>query len=958
MANRGSPRVSQQLQRAAFRWRAGDGETGLRRGAFGVVLAMLVTGFAPASGGEAVAAISPAAYDLLNQRAGAETSQFFVYQDGDSGFNHGFPSGFFGNAQQNISINAACVDDPNAPQGCSTSPNALDQVNGTVFQISSAPMASGQFAGIDFEEPQGYVASPRGGGYNLTGATSILFSVRSPSGITVQFGAGGQTTAPVALPPSNTYAAACLAIQGAAQTVCPAGAAIKLNLSGPIDLAAVHLLFTVVTNDQQAPRGGTVLLDNIRYNPVPSTQTTAPSLPLSTATFGVVTSEQGPFPPDQVNRNPASIYEASLAILALLPTDIATAQAIANGLVYALGHDNGGDPLPVAADGATGLHNAYESGDLALLNSQGAGAGQVRLAGFSASQAGCGASGYCLVQDGATGGNNTFAILALVATFNRTRNQAYLNAAVTIGNWIYEQMLDPNGTGFGGYFAGYPDEGMAKILETGKSTENNADIFAAFTALARVEGTLGNSTAAKSWTLRAKVAGDFVIAMFDASRGCFYAGTVPPGIGASPGIDPTGPHRGNDIVNRFDFLDSNSFTFLALSQSAQYGNVIPWPSVVSCLSRFATSVSAAGSTFTGYGLTQVPTTGPNGIAWEFTGQAAVVMEFSGNDAIPVLNRIQAAQATAPFGDRQGLVASTLASGDTLPPLGQCLNTPFQCIPERVGIAATAWAIFAETAYNPLAPSPLLAAVLPASRSVQVGKTATAFATIINSGATTTPGCAIAPADTLPLTFHHQTTNPATNQVTGTLDAPVAIAAGASQSFVVGPTATAAINPTNLPFSFACTNIASAPSYPGVNTLLFSASTAPVPDVVALAATVQNDGIVHVTGSPSQGAFAVATINLGASAAITAAANTGAAALPQLTINLCQTNPQSGQCISAIGGSVATTINANATPTFAIFGSAAGQVPVPFIPQTNHIFVEFADSGGAVRGETSVAVETQ
>jgi hypothetical protein len=83
-----------------------------------------------------------------------------------------------------------------------------------------------------------------------------------------------------------------------------------------------------------------------------------------------------------------------------------------------------------------------------------------------------------------------------------------------------------------------------------------------------------------------------------------------------------------------------------------------------------------------------------------------------------------------------------------------------------------------------------------------------------------------------------------------------------------------------------------------------------------------------------------------------------ATLPQLTIKLCQTNPQSGQCMSAIGGSVATTINANATPPFAIFVSAAGQVPVPFIQQTNRIFVEFADSGGAVRGETSVAVETQ
>ena len=32
--------------------------------------------------------------------------------------------------------------------------------------------------------------------------------------------------------------------------------------------------------------------------------------------------------------------------------------------------------------------------------------------------------------------------------------------------------------------------------------------------------------------------------------------------------------------------------------------------------------------------------------------------------------------------------------------------------------------------------------------------------------------------------------------------------------------------------------------------------------------------------------------------------------------------------------------------------------VPFVPQTNRIFVEFTDAGGTVRGSTSVAVATQ
>ncbi len=138
-------------------------------------------------------------------------------------------------------------------------------------------------------------------------------------------------------------------------------------------------------------------------------------------------------------------------------------------------------------------------------------------------------------------------------------------------------------------------------------------------------------------------------------------------------------------------------------------------------------------------------------------------------------------------------------------------------------------------------------------------------------------------------------------------------------------------------------------------MLLSASTTPVPDIVALAATAQNDGIRHITGTSGSNAFAVATVNVGATASITATATTGAATLP-LAISLCQTDPASGQCISSVGPSATTTINANATPTFAIFATASGSVP--FVPQTNRIFVEFSDAGGHRARSRSVAVEGQ
>ena len=146
----------------------------------------------------------------------------------------------------------------------------------------------------------------------------------------------------------------------------------------------------------------------------------------------------------------------------------------------------------------------------------------------------------------------------------------------------------------------------------------------------------------------------------------------------------------------------------------------------------------------------------------------------------------------------------------------------------------------------------------------------------------------------------------------------------------------------------------APSQTGLNTVLLSASTTPVPDIVALAAS-GDPGIVDIPGATGTGVFAVATVNVGASASITATANTGAASLP-VTLSLCETNPASGACLAPPAASVSTTINANGTPTFGIFVTGSGTVA--FAPATNRITVQFTDGSGVVRGATSVAVRTQ
>ncbi len=250
---------------------------------------------------------------------------------------------------------------------------------------------------------------------------------------------------------------------------------------------------------------------------------------------------------------------------------------------------------------------------------------------------------------------------------------------------------------------------------------------------------------------------------------------------------------------------------------------------------------------------------------------------------------------------------------------------------------------------------LVSAVLPASRSVQVGTAATAFASMINVGATTATGCSLAPITSLPATFTFQTTDPATNQITGTPDTPVNISAGGTQSFVFALTPTAPIASTDVQLSFDCTNSDPAPITPGLNTLLLSAATTPIPDIVALAATLANDGIVNIPGAAGTGVFAVATVNVGASSTITVSADTGSASLP-VSPFVCQTDPATAACLAPPGSSVTTQIDANATPTFGVFVTGSGVVP--FNPAVNRVFVRFTDAGGVIRGATSVAVRTQ
>ena len=255
------------------------------------------------------------------------------------------------------------------------------------------------------------------------------------------------------------------------------------------------------------------------------------------------------------------------------------------------------------------------------------------------------------------------------------------------------------------------------------------------------------------------------------------------------------------------------------------------------------------------------------------------------------------------------------------------------------------------------PPALMAAVLPGSRSVGLDTPATIFATMTNSSSAALDGCQIALPATAPagLTLSYQTTDPATNALTGTPDTPVAIPGNdGSQSFLVTFQDSSAFSTPILPLDFSCTGAAPAAIIQGVNTVDLTVSATPVPDIIVLTATPTQDGTIDVPDGGTA-AFAVASINLGASAPITVTADTGDAFLP-VTATLCQTDPGTGQCVAAPSSSVSLTYAGNAAPTFSVFLQSSGIIP--FAPASSRVFVRFDDASGGLRGSASVAIESQ
>jgi hypothetical protein len=257
-----------------------------------------------------------------------------------------------------------------------------------------------------------------------------------------------------------------------------------------------------------------------------------------------------------------------------------------------------------------------------------------------------------------------------------------------------------------------------------------------------------------------------------------------------------------------------------------------------------------------------------------------------------------------------------------------------------------------------APRAVRSAILPHGRVAEAGgDPVTAFATIINplaSGGTATD-CGLILHGASPGHFNFTATDPATNAVTGELNAKVDIPAGGAQSFVFSLYRPFLMPETELRIEAGCGNRRAATDLPGVNTFRLSAIGFSPTDIIALAATAGNTGSITLPSPTGTAAFAVATSNVGSAASVTVRPRAGDEAAALGAITVCETDPATGACVTARSAELVQPVSSGATHTYAVFVTGAGAASAD--PARNRVYLDFRSGSGLTLGSTSVAFRT-
>jgi hypothetical protein len=302
---------------------------------------------------------------------------------------------------------------------------------------------------------------------------------------------------------------------------------------------------------------------------------------------------------------------------------------------------------------------------------------------------------------GSAVGDLAWAGIALTQLYARTRNRAYLDGAVQLGTWIFNNTFDTRGAG--GYNFGV-DGGNNKLLF--KATEHNIDTYAFFTMLARF-------TVGGPWSSRAQHARTFVEAMWNPAGKFFWTGTGTDGVAINKDNIPE---------------DVQTWSFMAL-KAAQFAASIDWaktnltttdtPQTIN--SRLTGLLRFQGATFASDSLRALTPSSqfdrppdPNAVWMEGTAHLAEALILRGlpreqdlegftgdlDTARGLLDNIRVAQDKLGAGQTVG--GKALPDGQGVVAASSVLNTGFgnSYYPNR-HIGATAWYLIAGQLANPL-----------------------------------------------------------------------------------------------------------------------------------------------------------------------------------------------------------------------------------------------------------------
>ncbi len=574
-------------------------------------------------------------YLHLNEVMDKYHKTFDVYTNRDAGGNHFFETGWMGFTGDIKIFDSAWIQNPYSGTSC--------------IKINYSPSSPYSWAGVYWQNPENNWGDMSNAGYDLTGAKAINFYGRSEKdGVMIEFFALGIGRDPYTGSPISAYPDSSPKVSLGYITLSENWQLYTINLTG-INLSYVIGGFGWVTNWFYNPSGATFYLDEIQYD--------LPRLdePRFLRSYETIKLDD----PDFVLTNPAYTYDNALASLAYIARYIAEGndddkrrtRLILDAFIIAQENDRW------YTDGR--LRNSYMSGDLLGQD------GKARLPGWWDDKANAWYEDK--VQVSTNTGNLAWVMIAFLRYYQDIEpDPVYLNAAITLGDWILDNTYDS--IGIGGFTAGYEGEEPDPAKLTYKSSEHNIDLYSAFMNLYQI-------TKDYKWLESAYHALRFLEAMWDEVEGHFWIGTT-----------PDGQKPWNDIPE-IQPMDVNTWGFMALGTPEIYGRGIRW--VEKYCSDKPDDIC---NSFEGFDYNA--DVNRAAVWFEGTGQMVVSYQLLGEEvkAEHYLNEIREVQNEGPNNNGKGIISACPE------PLDTYLGWSFY---SRLHVGATSWYLLAERRYNPL-----------------------------------------------------------------------------------------------------------------------------------------------------------------------------------------------------------------------------------------------------------------